>query len=104
MTESELTQSIQPPKTVEALLNRTKTMSGLTVQQLSDQLDVSVPDDLKKEKGWVGQLIETYLGADAGSRPIPDFTLLDIELKTIPITTQGKPFYHHGIYTGRKQN
>jgi len=52
---------------------------------------VKVPKDLKKEKGWVGLLLEKILGASAGSRPEPDFPHLGIELKTLPINRAGKP-------------
>jgi len=45
---------------------------------------------LKRNKGWVGLLLEHVLGASAGSRPEPDFPELGIELKTLPISSQGK--------------
>jgi len=50
-----------------------------------------VPNDLKREKGFVGLLLERVLGASAGSRPEPDFPHLGIELKSLPINRQGKP-------------
>ncbi|MGL4515658.1 MAG: DNA mismatch repair endonuclease MutH, partial [Shewanella sp.] len=50
-----------------------------------------VPKDLKRDKGWVGQLIEMELGAIAGSKPEQDFLHLGVELKTIPIDAQGRP-------------
>jgi DNA mismatch repair protein MutH len=46
---------------------------------------------LQHAKGWAGQLIETSLGASAGSRAEPDFPELGIELKTIPLTASGQP-------------
>jgi len=36
-------------------------------------------------------LLEQVLGASASSRPEPDFPQLGIELKTLPITSLGKP-------------
>jgi len=42
-------------------------------------------------KGAIGQAFEKILGADAGNAPIPDFSNLNIELKTLPINTCGKP-------------
>jgi len=48
-------------------------------------------NDLMQEKGWTGQLIEYVLGATAGSKPLPDFEDLGIELKTLPISYKGKP-------------
>jgi len=46
---------------------------------------------LTREKGWIGLLLEQVLGASAGSKPEPDFPHLGIELKSLPINTQGKP-------------
>ena len=42
-------------------------------------------------KGWVGNLVEHALGADAASRDEPDFMALAIELKTIPVDHRGRP-------------
>lgn len=51
---------------------------------------VKTPQDLKRNKGWIGLLLEQVLGASAGSKPEPDFPELGIELKTLPINSQGK--------------
>ncbi|AAU37242.1 MutH protein [[Mannheimia] succiniciproducens MBEL55E] len=58
---------------------------------MAAELHIPVPPDLKRDKGWVGQLIETALGAKAGSKPEQDFANLGIELKTIPINSAGFP-------------
>ncbi|MCB9683320.1 MAG: DNA mismatch repair protein MutH, partial [Alphaproteobacteria bacterium] len=50
-----------------------------------------VPDDLRRHKGWIGQLVETALGATASSRALPDFPHLGIELKTLPVDATGRP-------------
>jgi DNA mismatch repair protein MutH len=50
-----------------------------------------VPVDLRRSKGWVGQLLERYLGASAGSRAEPDFPYLGIELKSVPVDRSGRP-------------
>ena len=47
--------------------------------------------DLKRDKGWIGILLEIWLGASAGSKPEQDFAALGVELKTIPIDRQGRP-------------
>src|SRR5205085_10386128 len=52
---------------------------------------VVVPADLRLNKGWAGQLLETALGATAASRAEPDFPQLGIELKTVPIDRRGRP-------------
>ena len=59
--------------------------------EIAQQEGIVVPKDLKREKGWVGLLLEKVLGASAGSRPEPDFPHLGIELKSLPINQQGKP-------------
>lgn len=79
------------PKNETELLHRAKSIAGLTLGELAQELGVSVPPDLKRDKGWVGQLIEIALGAKAGSKPEQDFAHLGIELKTIPINAHGFP-------------
>jgi DNA mismatch repair protein MutH len=80
-----------PLKTTEQLLQRCRSIAGMTLGQLAGELKVLVPADLKRDKGWVGQLLELALGAEAGSQALPDFPALGIELKTLPIDQQGKP-------------
>jgi len=53
-------------------------------------LGVEVPPDLRRAKGWIGQLLEAELGATGGPRAQHDFPELGIELKTLPVTPQGK--------------
>ncbi|SQH75579.1 methyl-directed mismatch repair protein [Shewanella benthica] len=79
------------PQTIEELMQRANSMAGLTLGQVADSHGFTTPADLKRDKGWVGQLIEYELGALAGSRPEQDFLHLGIELKTIPIDDKGKP-------------
>ena len=79
-----------PPQTIEELTNRVDQLAGLTLAEVADALSVNLPINAKAEKGWIGQTIELFLGADAGNLAEPDFRLLDIELKTIPITSSGK--------------
>lgn len=82
---------ILPPQTEQALLERAKSLAGLSFGELAKMLNVSVPQDLTRHKGWVGNLIEYALGASAGSHAERDFATLGVELKTIPINSQGKP-------------
>ncbi|QFU25211.1 DNA mismatch repair endonuclease MutH [Shewanella eurypsychrophilus] len=79
------------PKTVEELMQRANDMAGLTLGQVADTHNITTPIDLKRDKGWIGQLIEHELGALAGSKPEQDFLHLGIELKTIPVDDNGKP-------------
>lgn len=79
------------PQSLEELLDRAHQMAGLSLGQLAAGLSWPVPANLRRDKGWIGQLIEQELGALAGSRPEQDFLHLGVELKTIPIDSRGKP-------------
>lgn len=82
---------ITPPISVEQLMSRAYGIAGLSLAELAQIANWPLPKDLRRDKGWVGQLIEYHLGAEAGSKPEQDFPHLGIELKTIPINEQGKP-------------
>ncbi|HDR1205272.1 TPA: DNA mismatch repair endonuclease MutH [Pasteurella multocida] len=79
------------PQTEQELLQRAQAIAGLRFAELAQNLHMPVPPDLKRDKGWVGMLIETALGATAGSKAEQDFAHLGIELKTLPINAQGMP-------------
>lgn len=81
-----------PPGTEAELLDRAHALAGHTLGEVAACLGEKAPDDLRRAKGWVGQIIERYLGATAGNRPVPDFERLGIELKTLPVDGAGKPF------------
>ena len=83
--------NISPPKSEAELWQRAQALAGLTLGELAQQEQVIVPENLKQNKGWIGLLLEQVLGATASSRPEPDFPHLGIELKSLPITLQGKP-------------
>ena len=82
---------LQPPTTAQELMDRANKLSGITLQQLANQLQIQVPDKMKYAKGWIGNLLEHALGTTAANSPEPDFVELGIELKTIPIDMNGKP-------------
>lgn len=79
------------PFTEAELLGRVHAIAGMTIGQSACQYHLDVPNDLRQHKGWFGHLIERVLGASAGSKPIPDFPNLGIELKTLPIGRNGRP-------------
>ena len=79
------------PQTEQELLNRANAIAGLTLAELADEAHLDVPVNLTRDKGWVGLLIEWHLGAPSGSRPQQDFAKIGVELKTIPISYDGKP-------------
>lgn len=72
-------------------MQRAESLAGLTFAEVAQQLGVSVPENFRRHKGWTGQLIETYLGATAGSKPQQDFAELGIELKTLPLSHAHRP-------------
>jgi DNA mismatch repair protein MutH len=72
-------------------MQRVNDIAGLTLGELATIYKFKTPDHLLKEKGWPGQLLEYVLGASAGSKPLPDFEKLNIELKSLPIGYNGKP-------------
>lgn len=79
------------PQTEQELIMRAQHIAGLRFADLAEEADIPVPPDLRKDKGWVGQLLEWHLGATAGSKPQQDFERLGIELKSIPVSYSGKP-------------
>ncbi|KDA92410.1 DNA mismatch repair protein MutH [Pantoea agglomerans] len=80
-----------PPEDEASLLAHAQDLAGLTLETLAARAGLPMPADLKRDKGWVGMLLEWHLGASAGSKAEQDFAHLGIELKTIPIDAQGKP-------------
>jgi len=80
---------ISPPKTIQELQHRASQLAGKTIGELAQQMQAKMPKDLHRDKGWQGQFIERCLGADAGNQSKPDFSLVDVELKTLPIDYSG---------------
>ena len=85
-----LISNTSPTSEIE-LLQRCHTIEGLTFAQLSLLIDYNIPQQKDKRKGWAGNAIEIALGSTAGTKAIPDFDKLGIELKTIPFNNNGKP-------------
>lgn len=79
------------PASQTELMARANALAGLPLGLLAERANWQTPLNLARAKGWAGQLIELYLGAEAGSRPEQDFAHLGIELKTIPVDERGKP-------------
>jgi len=79
------------PQTQNELLIRCQELAGKTLGQIANELKVTVPINLQRHKGWVGNLLEKYLGAEAGNLAEPDFIGLGIEMKTLPLNAQGLP-------------
>lgn len=79
------------PKTQAELLAQAQRLPGYSLGELAAMAGIVTPKDLKRDKGWIGILLEIWLGASAGSKPEQDFAALDVELKTIPIDAAGRP-------------
>jgi len=82
---------VAPPLDADDLMQRARALAGLTLGQLAERSSVAVPADLRRAKGWVGALFEACLGASARSRAVPDFEHLGIELKSLPVSLDGRP-------------
>lgn len=83
--------AINIPTTEDELMSRAYEISGLTLGEIANNAGIAIPKSLMRDKGWPGLLLEHVLGASAGSKPIPDFPELGIELKSLPINRHGKP-------------
>ena len=79
-----------PPTTEDELLERARSVAGRSVGELAMKAQVRIPRQMRRAKGLAGQLLEQFLGADAGSKAEPDFTGLGVELKTLPVH-EGRP-------------
>jgi DNA mismatch repair protein MutH len=80
-----------PPRDEAELVERAAALAGLRLAELALRLNAKVPPNLLRAKGFVGSLLERALGASAGSRALPDFPELGIELKTLPVDRAGAP-------------
>lgn len=79
------------PRDDGELLARARALAGRSLGDVARASGIELPRDLRRKKGSVGQLLERALGADAGSRPAPDFVALGVELKSIPVDGRGRP-------------
>lgn len=66
-------------------------LAGRTLGQVAGERGVDIPNDQKRAKGWIGNLMELALGATATSQPEPDFEYIGVELKTLPLSINGRP-------------
>jgi len=80
-----------PPRDEAELLARAEALAGLTLGELGEHRGLEPPASPRSAKGWGGQLLEDCLGASAGSLSEPDFQLIGVELKTLPVDPAGKP-------------
>jgi DNA mismatch repair protein MutH len=79
------------PTSENELMDSATTLAGRMLGEVAEEHGIVVPSNLKRAKGWVGELLEIALGASAGSRPVPDFESLGIELKSVPLNARYQP-------------
>jgi len=74
------------------LLAHARALVGVDLAELADRMGLPVPVGAVRTKGWSGQIIERELGVESqGPDGGPDFAELGIELKTVPVSTDGVP-------------
>lgn len=74
------------------LLASALALSGLTLHELSQRLEVALPCEPARAKGYIGRLVERALGvAGAPNACATDFPELGVELKTLPVDAWGRP-------------
>ena len=79
------------PRSEAELLERARDLAGREIAELANRLRLRLPANMRAGKGFVGQLVEHALGATAGSLSEPDFQLIGVEMKTIPVGNDGRP-------------
>lgn len=80
-----------PPQNLSELKARLMTLRGRSLGQIAKTLGVPLPRSTTHGKGFAGELLEFALGARAHNLPLPDFTDLSIELKSMPVGFDLKP-------------
>jgi len=82
--------AVPPPESEAELLRRARALAGHPLGAIAERHGIPLAD-VRRAKGWIGQLLETALGATAKSRAAPDFEALGIELKSVPVDVAGRP-------------
>ena len=78
--------AFEPPRDEADLLERAQALCGATLEDLAAGLAGGL-----HRKGKIGEAVERALGATGGARAVHDFPHLRVELKTIPISSNGIP-------------
>jgi len=82
---------MRPPASEAELMERAREWAGWPLAAIAAECGVQVPADLRRAKGWIGQLLEAALGATGSSLPEPDFPGIGVEMKTLPVNEVGQP-------------
>ena len=75
-----------PPESIDELLARARALAGLRVSQFA-----TIRGAPLRTKGKVGEALERALGASPERGATLDFPELGVELKTVPVTPEGRP-------------
>lgn len=81
---------MNPPASEAELLLRARRLAGRTLAEVAADESLALPD-LRRHKGFVGELLERVLGATGANRAEPDFPALGVELKSLPVDAEGRP-------------
>lgn len=79
------------PRSERELLQRAAALAGRTLAQAALDTGLDLPANPARTKGWTGIIAETCLGATARNLSEPDFQLIGVELKTLPLGANGRP-------------
>ena len=82
---------VPAPENETELLQKAYALAGKTLSELAGEYRQKLPVSAIHSKGWTGQLLEQCLGASAGSKALPDFPELGVELKTLPLNQHHQP-------------
>ncbi len=82
---------VPPPKSEAELFERAEALAGRSLGWIAGEYGIGVPEDLRRDKGWIGHLLEHVLGATASSRAVPDFPQIGVEMKSLPVSEKGIP-------------
>jgi DNA mismatch repair protein MutH len=80
-----------PPRSEQELLERARRLAGMTLKRAAAETGLTLPSGQRRAKGRVGEIAEAFLGASAGTLSEPDFQAIGVELKTLPLGTNGLP-------------
>lgn len=82
-------KKLAPPESKAELQSRARQLAGCQLGDLAHRFCMPLSDSIRG-KGKPGELLECALGASAGSKDVPDFPNLGVELKTIPVDQLGR--------------
>lgn len=73
------------------LIKKAKSIIGYSIGDIAKKIKFQITDKAKKNKGFIGCIIEKFFGVHPTNKKIIDFPKIGVELKTIPINKYGFP-------------